>query len=112
MKVVQEEIFGPIVTAMCFDDPDEAITLANDTPSGLAGSIWTCDVSKAHRMVASIRAGLLWINCHGIPDMAVPFGGYKQSGWGRERLGGVGEVYRVKICPHITLKPALNQKVD
>jgi len=84
MKVVQEEIFGPVVTAMCFDDSDEAITLANDTPYGLAGSIWTCDVSKAHRMAASIRAGLLWINCHGIPDMAVPFGGYKQSGWGRE----------------------------
>ena len=84
MAVVQEEIFGPVVTAMPFDDPDEVVSLANDTPYGLAGSIWTRDVSKAHHMVASIRAGLLWINCHGIPDMAVPFGGYKQSGWERE----------------------------
>jgi len=84
MAVVQEEIFGPVVTAMPFDDPDEVVSLANDTPYGLAGSIWTRDVSKAHHMAASIRAGLLWINCHGIPDMAVPFGGYKQSGWERE----------------------------
>ena len=84
MAVVQEEIFGPVVTAMPFDDPDEVVALANDTPYGLAGSIWTRDVSKAHHMAASIRAGLLWINCHGIPDMAVPFGGYKQSGWERE----------------------------
>ena len=84
MAVVQEEIFGPVVTAMPFDDPDQVVALANDTPYGLAGSIWTRDVSKAHHMVASIRAGLLWINCHGIPDMAVPFGGYKQSGWERE----------------------------
>ena len=84
MAVVHEEIFGPVVTAMPFDDPDEVVALANDTPYGLAGSIWTRDVSKAHHMAASIRAGLLWINCHGIPDMAVPFGGYKQSGWERE----------------------------
>ena len=84
MAVVQEEIFGPVVTAMPFDDPDEVAALANDTPYGLAGSIWTRDVSKAHHMAASIRAGLLWINCHGIPDMAVPFGGFKQSGWERE----------------------------
>ncbi len=89
MAVVQEEIFGPVVTAMPFDDPDEVVALANDTPYGLAGSIWTRDVSKAHHMAASIRAGLLWINCHGIPDMAVPFGGYKQSGWEREN-GGEG----------------------
>lgn len=84
MAVVQEEIFGPVVTAMPFDDPDEVVALANDTPYGLAGSIWTRDVSKAHHMAASIRAGLLWINCHGIPDMSVPFGGFKQSGWERE----------------------------
>ena len=84
MSVVREEIFGPVVTAMAFDDPEEGIALANDTPYGLAGSIWTRDLIKAHRMTESIRAGLLWVNCHGIPDMSVPYGGYKQSGWGRE----------------------------
>ena len=58
--------------------------IANDNQYGLAASIWTRDISKAHKTAASIKAGLLWINCHGIPDAAVPFGGYKQSGWGRE----------------------------
>ena len=84
MSVVREEIFGPVITAIPFDDPEEGVTLANDTPYGLAGSIWTRDLSKAHRISSSIHAGLLWVNCHGIPDMSVPYGGYKQSGWGRE----------------------------
>ena len=84
MPVVREEIFGPVVTATAFDDPEEGVALANDTPYGLAGSLWTRDVSKAHRLAARLRAGLLWVNCHGIPDMSIPFGGYKQSGWGRE----------------------------
>ena len=58
--------------------------MANDSQYGLAASIWTQDISKAHKTAAAIKAGILWINCHAIPDMAVPFGGYKQSGWGRE----------------------------
>jgi acyl-CoA reductase-like NAD-dependent aldehyde dehydrogenase len=65
-------------------DVQQAVALGNDTRYGLAASIWTENVGRAHRLAADIRAGLVWINCHGIPDMAIPFGGYKQSGWGRE----------------------------
>ena len=84
MKVVREEIFGPVVTAAPFDDPTEIAPVANDTVYGLAAGIWTNDLSKAHRMAASLNAGSVWINCYQVFDPALPFGGYKQSGWGRE----------------------------
>lgn len=84
MAVVRNEIFGPVLVASKIGDMHQALQAANDTRFGLAASIWTQDISKAHRLAADIRAGLVWINTHGIPDMAVPFGGYKQSGWGRE----------------------------
>jgi phenylacetaldehyde dehydrogenase len=84
MKVVQEEIFGPVVTAMPFTDPEEIMARANNSDYGLAAAVWTSDISKAHRVAENLRAGTVWINCYNIFDAALPFGGYKQSGWGRE----------------------------
>jgi phenylacetaldehyde dehydrogenase len=85
MKVVQEEIFGPVVTAMPFEQfDDELVQQANNSMYGLAAGIWTRDVSKAHGLAARLKAGSVWINCYNIFDAALPFGGYKQSGWGRE----------------------------
>ena len=84
MKVVREEIFGPVVTAIPFNEPEEVLSFANDTVYGLAAAVWTRDISKAHRMAAKLRAGTVWINCYNVFDPALPFGGYKQSGWGRE----------------------------
>jgi phenylacetaldehyde dehydrogenase len=84
MQIVQEEIFGPVVTAMPFKDLDAIAEIANKTPFGLASGIWTKDLSKAHKLAKRLRAGTVWINCYNIFDAALPFGGYKESGWGRE----------------------------
>jgi phenylacetaldehyde dehydrogenase len=93
MKVVREEIFGPVVTAMPFRDPEELLPRANDTVYGLAAAVWTKDIGKAHSLAAELRAGTVWINCYNIFDAALPFGGYKQSGWGREMGHDVLELY-------------------
>jgi acyl-CoA reductase-like NAD-dependent aldehyde dehydrogenase len=84
MSVTREEIFGPVLCAMRFSDITEVVEKANDTDYGLAASIWTRDLKRAHRLAAQVQAGLVWINCHGVSDPAIAFGGYKQSGWGRE----------------------------
>ena len=84
MSVVQEEIFGPVVAAMPFDQDAELVEQANDSTYGLAAGIWTKDISKAHKLAKAVRAGTVWVNCYSIFDAALPFGGYKQSGWGRE----------------------------
>jgi len=84
MKIVREEIFGPVVVAAPFSDLDEIAAAANDTEYGLGAGIWTKDISKAHALAKKIRAGTVWINCYNVFDASLPFGGYKQSGWGRE----------------------------
>ena len=93
MKVVREEIFGPVVVAAPFSDLDEVAAVANDTPYGLGAGIWTKDISKAHALAKKIKAGSVWINCYNVFDAALPFGGYKQSGWGREMGHEVLEAY-------------------
>jgi len=86
MSIIREEIFGPVVAAIPFDDEDvDTLALqANDTPYGLAASLWTRDLGTAHRMARRIRSGTVGINSHGLLDVALPFGGMKQSGFGRE----------------------------
>jgi phenylacetaldehyde dehydrogenase len=86
MKVVREEIFGPVVCAQPITDQDlEAIAReANNTTYGLAASVWSRDISKANKLAKRVRAGTVWVNCHNVFDASLPFGGYKQSGWGRE----------------------------
>src|SRR5580658_7869262 len=84
MAIVREEIFGPVVVAAPFQSLDDIAAAANDSEYGLGAGIWTRDISKAHALAKKIRAGTIWINCYNVFDASLPFGGYKQSGWGRE----------------------------
>jgi len=94
MKIIKEEIFGPVVTVMPFAEVNETLVReVNDSIYGLAAGIWTRDLSKAHALAAQLQAGSVWINCYNIFDAALPFGGYKQSGWGREMGEAVLENY-------------------
>jgi phenylacetaldehyde dehydrogenase len=93
MSVVREEIFGPVVVAAPFQSIDDIARVANDSEYGLGAGIWTSDISKAHALAKKLRAGTVWINCYNVFDAALPFGGYKQSGWGREMGHQVLENY-------------------
>jgi acyl-CoA reductase-like NAD-dependent aldehyde dehydrogenase len=84
MRIAREEIFGPVVSVIPFKDENDAVLQGNDTAYGLAAGVWTRDVSKAHRVARAIRAGTVWVNCYNVIDPVAPFGGYKESGYGRE----------------------------
>jgi 4-guanidinobutyraldehyde dehydrogenase / NAD-dependent aldehyde dehydrogenase len=85
MRIAREEIFGPVLATISFTDEDEAVRVANDTVYGLAAAVWTSDVSKAHKLARAIRAGVVWVNCFDNGDITAPFGGFKQSGFGRDK---------------------------
>ncbi|MEE9194583.1 MAG: aldehyde dehydrogenase [Alphaproteobacteria bacterium] len=85
MTIAQEEIFGPVLSTITFREPEEALEIANDTIYGLAAAIWTRDINKAMKAAKRLRAGSVWVNCFDAGDMTMPFGGYKQSGFGRDK---------------------------
>lgn len=85
MRIAREEIFGPVLATIRFDDVDSAIQRANDTVYGLAAAVWTRDISKAHKVVRAIQAGTVWVNTYNLYDPALPFGGFKESGFGRDQ---------------------------
>ncbi|MGH7986792.1 MAG: aldehyde dehydrogenase family protein, partial [Candidatus Binataceae bacterium] len=84
MRIAREEIFGPVAAVIPFADENDAVFQGNDTTYGLAAAVWTRDISRAHRVARALKAGTVWINCFGTVDPISPFGGYKQSGFGRE----------------------------
>ena len=84
MTIAREEIFGPVVSALRFKDVDDLVARANNTVYGLSAGIWTREIGKAHRLAKSVKAGTVWVNCYNCFDAASPFGGFKQSGFGRE----------------------------
>jgi aldehyde dehydrogenase (NAD+) len=84
MRIATEEIFGPVIAAIPFTDIDDVLERSNKTRFGLGAGVWTRDISKAHRVAKSVQAGTVWVNCYQLMDPAIPFGGYKMSGYGRE----------------------------
>jgi aldehyde dehydrogenase (NAD+) len=104
MRIAREEIFGPVISALPFDDIDDVVQKGNDTNFGLASGVWTKDVGKAHQVASRLRAGSVWINCYQAMDPAIPFGGYKMSGYGR--VSGVDHVEEYLETKAVVLKYA------
>jgi aldehyde dehydrogenase (NAD+) len=99
MRICREEIFGPVAAAIPFEDEDEAVAIANDSPYGLAAGVWTRDLRRAHRMVAAVQAGIVWVNSYRRIHWAAPFGGFKQSGYGKDSgLESLRGYQQVKTC--------------
>jgi acyl-CoA reductase-like NAD-dependent aldehyde dehydrogenase len=93
MRIVREEIFGPVLTALPWSDVEDLVAMANDSEYGLSAGLWTNNLKNAHRTAAALKAGTVWINCYNLIDPATPFGGFKQSGWGREHGRQAMELY-------------------
>ena len=106
MRVAREEIFGPVLAAIPFEDEDEVLEAANDTRFGLGAAVWTRDISRAHRFAAELESGQVWINCYQACDSALPFGGYKESGWGRETCRETLDEYTELKTVVVNLGPA------
>ncbi len=104
MRIAQEEIFGPVASVIQVDDVDDAIRTANDTIYGLAATVWTNDLKKAHKVARGIKAGTVWVNTSGLYDPAVSYGGFKQSGFGRELGRGSMDIYTDQKSVWINLK--------
>ncbi len=102
-SVVREEIFGPVVAALPFEADNGVMASANDSVYGLAAGVWTRDISKAHRTAKQLKAGSVWVNQYNGFDTALPFGGYKQSGWGRELGAAAIDLYTQTKAVNIAL---------
>jgi gamma-glutamyl-gamma-aminobutyraldehyde dehydrogenase len=103
MRIAREEIFGPVLSVLDFDSLDDAVALANDTPYGLAASVWTSDLRTAHSVSRALRVGTVWVNCFDHSEVTTPFGGFKQSGQGRDRSLHAFEQYTLLKTTWINL---------
>ena len=105
MEHVREEIFGPVMTVLKFETEDEVVARANQSDYGLAGGVVTKDLVRAHRVAANVQTGMFWINTYQAQPMQIPFGGYKQSGIGRENGWDVLDAYTQKKSVFVQMKP-------